>query len=326
MVMFVVFLARTIYFTHPYYVGFISLAAVPVLSAILWGILILAVLDALRNFLFIENIAPTKFTLIFGLFLKVIYNLRQWVGGQHDYVKLEVDKTTKVALLAMLVKFIYIPIMINFLVGNFQGLQGNITAVGYAPTDFDVVYNLLVTAVFTVDTFIFTFGYLVESPYLGSKIRSVEPTVLGWVSALATYPPFNGLTSTFFIMVDGGTTVIGQNITMLHAVRIAILICDFLFVACSVSLGFKASNLTNRGIVKHGPYSVVRHPAYTVKLLSWFLEGVIFAPGIGYFLGWAGFAFVYFMRAITEERHLSQDPDYVDYKQQVKYRFIPGVA
>jgi protein-S-isoprenylcysteine O-methyltransferase Ste14 len=31
------------------------------------------------------------------------------------------------------------------------------------------------------------------------------------------------------------------------------------------------------------------------------------------------------MRAITEERHLSQDPDYIQYKKDVPYRFIPKV-
>jgi protein-S-isoprenylcysteine O-methyltransferase Ste14 len=33
----------------------------------------------------------------------------------------------------------------------------------------------------------------------------------------------------------------------------------------------------------------------------------------------------YYIRAITEERHLMADPYYQAYCQQVKYRFIPGV-
>ena len=323
---FLLLTARMIYFQHSYYQAFLTYEAKVVLSAIIWAVLIGIYLDTLRVFLFAKEVGSTKLTLLFALWLKIFYNVGQFLRGSGDYVKIEIDKNTKVAILAMAVKFFYIPLMINFLVGNFGSLQGNVAAITQSQITFDTVYNLLVTAIFTIDTMIFTFGYVVESPFLGSKIKSVEPTVLGWVSALATYPPFNSLSSTIFVMVSGSPTFIGQNIVAYQIVRILILVCDFIFVACSVSLGTRASNLTNRGIVKRGPYSVVRHPAYTVKLLSWFLEGVILAPNLAYFLGWAGFAFIYFMRAVTEERHLSQDPDYVTYKKQVRYRFVPGLA
>jgi protein-S-isoprenylcysteine O-methyltransferase Ste14 len=36
-------------------------------------------------------------------------------------------------------------------------------------------------------------------------------------------------------------------------------------------------------------------------------------------------SFIYFLRAVTEERHLSSDPDYLAYCKRVPYRFIPGV-
>ena len=34
---------------------------------------------------------------------------------------------------------------------------------------------------------------------------------------------------------------------------------------------------------------------------------------------------IYYMRAITEERHLARDPEYRLYMKKVPYRFIPGV-
>ena len=36
-------------------------------------------------------------------------------------------------------------------------------------------------------------------------------------------------------------------------------------------------------------------------------------------------SFIYYWRAITEERHLSRDPEYRKYMAKVPYRFIPGV-
>jgi protein-S-isoprenylcysteine O-methyltransferase Ste14 len=41
--------------------------------------------------------------------------------------------------------------------------------------------------------------------------------------------------------------------------------------------------------------------------------------------GFVAWATIYFLRAITEERFLGKDPEYVAYCQRVKYRFIPGV-
>ena len=39
----------------------------------------------------------------------------------------------------------------------------------------------------------------------------------------------------------------------------------------------------------------------------------------------AVWAFIYYMRALTEERHLLKDPEYQAYTEKVKYKFIPGL-
>ena len=39
----------------------------------------------------------------------------------------------------------------------------------------------------------------------------------------------------------------------------------------------------------------------------------------------AGWNMIYFLRAMTEERHLRADPDYRAYCEHVPYRFIPGI-
>ncbi len=65
-----------------------------------------------------------------------------------------------------------------------------------------------------------------------------------------------------------------------------LLVALAVFSWASIALGFKASNLTNRGIVTHGPYAFVRHPAYAAKNLAWWLGalptvGMMFAAGTG---------------------------------------------
>jgi protein-S-isoprenylcysteine O-methyltransferase Ste14 len=41
--------------------------------------------------------------------------------------------------------------------------------------------------------------------------------------------------------------------------------------------------------------------------------------------GFIGWGTIYFLRALTEEKFLMRDPDYVAYCRKVKYRFIPGI-
>ena len=42
-----------------------------------------------------------------------------------------------------------------------------------------------------IDTLYFAFGYIFEANFLKNKVRSVEPTIIGWAVALVCYPPFN---------------------------------------------------------------------------------------------------------------------------------------
>lgn len=118
--------------------------------------------------------------------------------------------------------------------------------------------------------------------------------------------------------------------------NLMIVVLFALYASASVSLGFKCSNLTSRGTVDSGLYRVVRHPAYAIKNLAWWLAGVpvfyeLFGKSVTAGL-WgvfclSGWTFLYYMRSITEERHLlAFDPAYKEYCRRVPYRFIPGVV
>jgi len=41
------------------------------------------------------------------------------------------------------------------------------------------------------------------------------------------------------------------------------------------------------------------------------------------FLSIIVWAYIYYLRAITEEKHLEMDDDYLKYKKKVPYKFIP---
>jgi protein-S-isoprenylcysteine O-methyltransferase Ste14 len=229
------------------------------------------------------------------------------------------NKDARLGMLTVLVKFFYIPLLVTWVINNTM-YQSHLTHTFHWEL---VTVNAYLVALFIyVDTAIYCFGYLFEFDFLNNKIKSVEPTLLGWIVCLWCYPPFNFIS--FRIFDFEFIRIAHRYPGWVNAVMLCLITALWgIFVWASLSLGWKASNLTNRGIVRHGPYRFVRHPAYTAKLFLWCIQGIIFGQ---YFLGiLLGFALIYFLRAWTEERHLSLDPDYLEYRKAVKWRFIPGL-
>jgi protein-S-isoprenylcysteine O-methyltransferase Ste14 len=185
----------------------------------------------------------------------------------------------------------------------------------------DLIYNFI----FIVDCGYALVGYLIELRWLGNKTRSVEPTGLGWACAIFCYPPFNNILGTYFPFQDRAQEWPLLSTSSAHlTIRVLIIIFFSIYAAATVAFGAKFSNLTNRGIVSRGPYAIIRHPAYTTKCIAWWLEHITrMTPQTA--LGLIGVCSVYACRAWTEERHLSQDPEYRAYKKKVKWAAIPGL-
>ena len=109
----------------------------------------------------------------------------------------------------------------------------------------------------------------------------------------------------------------------------------WIYSRASVSLWLKASNLTNRWIISKWPYKYIRHPAYICKntawwigwmpLLIWNLASWQYKHFFIVFFSLLTWSTIYYFRAITEEKHLSHDKDYIKYKKKVKYKFIPKI-
>jgi len=238
----------------------------------------------------------------------------------------KISKEEKRDLLFLLVKLFFLPIMINFVLGNFYSSQYQYNLLkprsSFSITNFnDYYYPFLISFFFLIDTAFFTFGYAIESKLLKNQVKSVEPTFLGWAVALICYPPFNQILGWYTPWYSNDYFKLG-NWTFFARVIVILLLA--IYVWATIALGAKASNLTNRGIVAKGPYRFIRHPAYISKNLVWWVTALP-VMSIAAFLGLSLWTFIYFMRAITEERHLMQDDDYKEYMQKVKYRFIPGI-
>jgi protein-S-isoprenylcysteine O-methyltransferase Ste14 len=225
----------------------------------------------------------------------------------------------RLGLLTVLLKLFFIPYIVTWGIENLINLWH---AVHPDQWNFRNVNHLLIESCLFIDVAMFGFGYLVESKRLNSEIRSVDPSWFGWLVCLWCYPPFNGFS---FLPFDKAVLPIQLETT--ESVRLFFNGCEsalwMVFAWASLSLGFKASNLTVRGVVCRGPYRWVRHPAYAAKISVWWIQGVIFGEfTLGILLA---FTLVYWLRAWTEERNMAFDPEYADYCRKVWSRFIPGV-
>lgn len=248
----------------------------------------------------------------------------------------------KTALLAWIVKLFFIPLMITWFTQHVFSVINNIhntySNIQIFSEEFLVFFNThffwtAFSVILFFDVLFFTIWYLIEIPALKNTIRSVEPTVLGWIVCIGCYPPFN----TYVTDVVGWYSTDFPNFGNMYAhlsMNIAILILMAIYAWASLSLGLKASNLTHRWIVRKWPYKYIRHPAYICKNSAWLLGGIpmlivgfksettsLIAVCIGLF----SWAFIYYLRAMTEENHLSLDPEYIKYKKEVPYKFIPKI-
>lgn len=217
--------------------------------------------------------------------------------------------------LGWLVKAFFLPIMFKYLVGNFYSLNFNWLGQGFIQ-----FYDFAFTTMFTVDLLITCAGYMLTFKVLDSHIRSSEPTMLGWCVALAGYYPFWDTISSAYLPYNDGMYWghMTQDSTLFGS---CIIVAVLIYIWATLAFGIRFSNLTHRGVLTNGPYRFCKHPAYVSKNLSWWMISVPFwmhdatteADVIRHCIMLFGVNCIYFMRARTEERHLSWDPDYVAY-------------
>ena len=236
------------------------------------------------------------------------------------------DHETKVSFLSLLVKFIFFPMLVVFFFQHLFPFLTSITTSSisdiFSTSNFDTSYNFLLNLIFLFDTGMAAIAYGIESSLLKNNIKSVDTTFLGWIACIACYPQANSITGSLFPL--NSSTQIITNMGIVNILKTISLIFGAIFVWSTFSLRFKFSNLCNRGIVSKGSYKYVRHPAYSSKLASWWIENLPFMNLVLAFnlIVWS---FIYYLRARTEERHLMKDPEYVAYMKKVKYRFIPYI-
>ena len=228
-------------------------------------------------------------------------------------------------LLGWVVKLFFLPLMFTYLfelVLFFQAVEIS-DMFSKFQLFFDMSFKLLVY----LDLLIGTVGYILTLRIFDSHIRTTEPTFLGWFVTLSCYQPFWSLYGDSYLAYGSGVS--WEFWFIEHPILYPIWGSIILFLTAiyawsSLPFGIRFSNLTHRGILTNGPYRYCKHPAYVSKNLSWWLISLPFLSTAGpidavkHSVLLLMVNFIYFMRARTEERHLSWDQDYVEYARYIE--------
>ncbi len=174
---------------------------------------------------------------------------------------------------------------------------------------------------FFIDLLYGSIGYVLSFKIFNTYTRTAEPTLLGWVVAIMCYWPFWDILfyNQFFPYAEiSWLNFFDVGSVWWYIWASIIVLLEMMYGLASVSFGLRFSNLTYRGLVNTGLYKYTKHPAYVFKNLSWWFVNVPFlAAGFGHSLKLClllfGVNIIYYLRAKTEERHLSHYPEYEAY-------------
>ena len=228
---------------------------------------------------------------------------------------------------AWTVKGFFLAFMLSIVPGNwFEAIQVDSALIAANPVE---LIFWLVKMMFMIDVVFATVGYVLTLKPLDAHIRTANPYAAGWMAALICYPPF-------ILMGDGGPLdyhigTAGRDGWIFWLADYPLLMILYggvlvfltgIYAWATVAFGIRFSNLTDRGILTHGPYAWTKHPAYVSKNLFWLLAVLPFLATTGNPVDMIRNSFilcmvsaVYYWRARTEERHLGADPAYRAYAE-----------
>jgi protein-S-isoprenylcysteine O-methyltransferase Ste14 len=175
---------------------------------------------------------------------------------------------------------------------------------------------LVLVIAYTIDLGIGLSGYV-----FASAGTSIQPRLAGWLVCLACYVPVMHHWPAFEEIVHqevlwprldaaGAPFLVGATVMLVALV---------LYISATIAFGLRFANLANRGIITSGPYRLMKHPAYFGHVVNaWALVFVLLPAGgvqlsAEFYAVPVAFTLLYRWRAVTEEQHLSADPDYRAY-------------
>jgi hypothetical protein len=184
---------------------------------------------------------------------------------------------------ALLVKVFFGPLMTVFFCDQFAHLVSNVGYVfnwipqaiatnSYTHNQFNNdVFNISIAFIFSIDVALAWCGYVTSSRWVDNQTASAEPSMLGWMVCITCYPPFQMFLGLYYA-APGEREVLLFDSQWLITFFTGLMVMSYIvYMAATLWFGVRFSNLTNRGIIRKGPFAVIRHPAYASKNFSWWI-------------------------------------------------------
>ncbi|MBB6523894.1 isoprenylcysteine carboxylmethyltransferase family protein [Pseudoteredinibacter isoporae] len=253
------------------------------------------------------------------------YSLGMAVLGDRSY--LDADQL-KHHFLGWAVKGFFYPLMYIYALGKIEWIKS--ISIDFDTATFLEFFDIAIGLLYYVDLIFVVVAYLCTLKLFGAHIRTAQTTLLGWSVALACYQPFWSFVSSYYVKYGNGLVWhqwLSDQPALIYLWGFVIIALTAVYTMATVAFGLRFSNLTNRGIITSGPYRYMKHPAYFCKNLSWWFISVPFVvvsdweQAIKCCLALLMLNGIYYLRAKTEEKHLSTDFTYVRYSLEIRSRW-----
>lgn len=274
------------------------------------------------------------FLLLFPLLLAILLAYQWWADGYEtpadgEYLKFGALLLGKSGcrwqecskfLLPWAVKIFFLPIMYTGFMESVGYLltleaQANPVSILAGMFAFGLAFDLLIG----------TLGYMLASPFLGTSVIGVDDSWDGWLVCIICYSPLLILYRMVSQQVDNviWSQWLSPDSLLFWVWACVIALTWIMYWVSNACFGLRFSNLCWRGLVDGGPYALMKHPAYFFKNVYWWFNTVPFI-GVAFgldmlrnFLALSFVSLVYYLRAKTEERHLSRYPEYAEYCERI---------
>ena len=159
-----------------------------------------------------------------------------------------------------------------------------------------------------------------------SAVKNIDFTIAGWVTTAVCYGPLLGDPLHHTIPSAHGLDPTYISDFWMWFVLSVEMLLNLLYMLSIFNLGLMFGVLVDKGVRTRGFYAVIRHPNYTLEALMFVVMGLTALSDPVQWFAISIFLLKYWLRSEREDQFMScSNPEYVRYKTQTPWKFIPGL-
>ena len=190
------------------------------------------------------------------------------------------------------------------------------------------VYQLVRVSLMTLCIAGCLYGYchtVVSVLWKPEGIRNVDFTPWGWLFNGACYGP---LLHGAVLLVSAHPTGLEPAVTdgvFYWVAQTVEQLLNLVYTLSILNLGAMFGVMVDKGVRRSGFYSVIRHPSYTVEPLLFLVLHIGKLNSPAAWLGHMIWPLKYFFRSERDDLFMGEsNPEYVEYREETPYKYIPG--